>query len=150
MNKSLLMFFSFLLCSILSMTSFSLAEQPSQNNTKNFTGTYIMDLGNEAGGKLMVIHTPDNKLRFGLECNRGAPSYNSGEASGTISVKDATATFSTTEFGGECRITFEFQRDRVVISQTGSDADCGFGFGVHCDGKYLLKSRKRPELSDGE
>ncbi|HYA31617.1 MAG TPA: hypothetical protein VED67_02575, partial [Thermodesulfovibrionales bacterium] len=96
----------------------------------------------------MVIQMPDNKLQFNLECNRGAPSYNSGETSGTITVKNATALFQTTEFGGECTIKFEFQRNGVIISQTGSDADCGFGFGVHCDGKYRLKSRKQPKLSE--
>lgn len=108
-----------------------------------------MDLGKKAGGTLMVVQTPDNKLQFDLECNRGAPSYNSGETSGTIAVRDATALFRTTEFGGVCEIRFEFQKNGVVISQSGSDADCGFGFGVRCDGKYRLKSRKRPKLING-
>ena len=138
----------FLLISILSMAVFAAAEQPARSDTNNFTGTYVMDPDNESGGTLMVIQLPDNKLKFDLECNRGAPSYNSGETSGTIAVKNATALFQTTEFGGECKIRFEFQKNGVVISQTGSDTDCGFGFGVHCDGKYRLKSRKRPRLSD--
>lgn len=139
----------FLLISIFSMAALVTAEQPDGGNANNFTGTYILDLGNKAGGgKLMVIQIPDNKLQFDLECYRGAPSYNSGETSGAIAVKDATAIFQTREFGGECKIRFEFQKNGVVISQTGSDADCGFGFGVHCDGKYRLKSRKRPKLSD--
>lgn len=138
----------FLLISILSMAVLVTAEQPARSDADNFTGTYVMDPGDKAGGTLMVIQMPDNKLQFDLECNRGAPSYNSGEASGTIAVKNATAIFRTTEFGGECKIRFEFQKNGVVITQTGSDADCGFGFGVRCDGKYRLKSRKRPKLSD--
>jgi hypothetical protein len=107
-----------------------------------------MDIGNKAGGTLMVIQMSDNKLRFDLECNRGAPSYNSGKTSAIIPVKRSTAIFHTTEFGGECKIRFEFQKNAVVISQTGSDADCGFGFGVHCDGKYRLKIRKQPKLPE--
>lgn len=138
----------FLLIFILSMATRATAEQPVRRDTNNFTGTYVMDLGNKTGGTLMVIQMPDNKLEFNLECNRGAPSYNSGETSGTIPVKHATAIFQTTEFGGECKIRFEFSKNEVVISQTGSDADCGFGFGVHCDGKYGLKSRKRPKLPE--
>ncbi len=138
----------FLLIFFLSMVTQARAEQPAYSDTNNFTGSYVMDLGNKAGGTLMVIQMPDNKLLFNLECNRGAPSYNSGETSGTIPVKHATAIFETTEFGGECKIRFEFQKNEVVISQTGTDADCGFGFGVHCDGKYRLKSRKRPNLPE--
>ncbi len=140
----------FLLIYILSMTSLAIAEQPARNDADNFTGTYVMELDNKAGGMLMVIHLPDNKLRFDLECNRGAPSYNMGEASGTIAIKNATAIFRTTEFGGECKITFEFQKSGVAVSQTGSDTECGFGLGVRCDGKYRLKNRKRPKLSDDQ
>ena len=137
-----------LLISIISIATLVAAEQPAHCHANNFTGTYVMDLGNKAGGTLMVIQMPDDKLQFDLECNRGAPSYNSGKTSGTITVKDATAIFQTQEFGGECEIRFEFRKDGVVISQTGSDTDCGFGFGVHCDGKYRLKSRRRPKMSD--
>lgn len=134
--------------SIVSMAAPVTAEQPARSDANNFAGTYVMDLGNKASGTLAVIQMPDNKLQFDLECNTGAPSYNSGETSGTIAVKNATAIFQTTEFGGQCKIRVEFQKKGVVITQTGSDADCGFGFGVHCDGKYRLKSRKRPRLSD--
>ena len=130
------------------MATLFTAGQPARCDTDNFTGTYVMDLGNKAGGTLMVIQMPDDKLQFDLECNRGAPSYNSGETSGTIAVKNATAIFQTKEFGGKCKIRFEFKKTGVVISQTGSDTECGFGFGVHCDGKYRLKSRKRPKMSD--
>ncbi len=89
----------------------ALLGEATGSDVNNFTGTYVMDLGNEAGGKLMVVQVPDNKLQFGLQCNRGAPSYNSGETSGTIAVKNSTAIFQTTEFGGECKIKFEFQKN---------------------------------------
>jgi len=138
----------FFLISILSMAALVTTEEPALSDANNYTGTYVMDLGNTAGGTLLVIQMPNNKLQFDLECNRGAPSYNSGETSGTIAVKNATAIFQTEEFGAQCKIRFEFQSNGVVISQSGSDADCGFGFGVHCDGKYRLKSRKQQKLSD--
>jgi hypothetical protein len=137
----------FCLVFLLSMTSLASAEQPGRNATNDFTGTYVMDQGDKAGGTLMVLYLPENKLKFELECHRGAPSYNSGEASGIIAVRNAAGMFRTTEFGGECEITFAFQKSGVTISQNGSDSDCGFGFGVRCDGHYRLKSRKQPMLS---
>lgn len=33
-----------------------------------------------------------------------------------------------------------------IVSQSGSDSDCGFGHGVYCSGTYRLKSRKPPKL----
>jgi hypothetical protein len=137
----------FLLISLVSVTSPASAGQPGSDTANDFTGTYVMDQGNKAGGTLMVIHLPENKVKFELECHRGAPSYNEGEASGTIEVRKAAGIFRTTEFGGECEITFAFQKNGVTISQKGSDTDCGFGFGVRCDGRYRLKSRKQPKIS---
>ena len=93
----------FFLISILSMTTLVTTEQPARCDANNFTGTYVMDLGNKVGCTLMVIQMPDEKLQFDLECNRGAPSYNSGETSGTIAVKNAIAIFQTTEFGDGCK-----------------------------------------------
>ena len=138
------------LISLLCMTSPASAGQPARNTTNDFTGTYVMDQGSKAGGTLMVVHLPENKVKFELECHRGAPSYNEGEASGTIAVRNAAGVFRTIEFGGECEITFAFQKNEATISQKGADTDCGFGFGVRCDGHYRLKSRKQPKLSDDQ
>lgn len=128
--------------SIVSMAAPVTAEQPARSDANNFAGTYVMDLGNKASGTLAVIQMPDNKLQFDLECNTGAPSYNSGETSGTIAVKNATAIFQTTEFGGQCKIRVEFQKKGVVITQTGSDADCGFVLVSIVTGNTDLRAEK--------
>jgi hypothetical protein len=132
----------------LLMASVASADQPSYKKKNNHTGTYAMDLGNGAGGMLKIIQGPDNKIFFDLDCSRGAPSYNTGSAQGTIKIKDKTALYRSTEFDGICEFKFTFRNDEVYVSQTGSDTDCGFGYGVSCDGKYYLKSRKQPKLSD--
>ena len=145
---ALLIFISLHSLSLLLSASLAAAEQPARKEADDFTGTYVMDSGNKAGGTLKVLHLPENRLKFELECNRGAPSYNSGEASGILEVKNAAAVYRTTEFGGACELRFEFQKKGVTVSQKGSDADCGFGFGVRCDGSYRLKSRTPPKLSE--
>ena len=119
------------------MAAIAASEQAIHNT---YAGIYVMDLGNEAGGVLTVIQASDSKLKFDLDCTRGVPSYNSGAIQGTITVIDAKATFRTTKYGGKCEINFNFTEDGVYISQIGSDFDCGFGYGVYCNGKYYLES----------
>jgi hypothetical protein len=93
-----------------------------------------------------VLQQSNGKIKFALECNRGAPSYNSGTASGVIEIKQGVAVYGTNEYGGKCEIKFEFKGNKVAVSQTGGDFECGFGHGVTCDGAYLLKSRRPPKF----
>ena len=99
---------------------------------------------NRAGGTLLVRQVSPTSIEFSLACNRGAPSYNSGAARGTVDVLNGIAAYHVVEFNGPCEIRFDFKSTSVVISQKGDDFACGFGHGVDCSGTYRLKSRKKP------
>jgi hypothetical protein len=114
----------------------------------NLTGTYVLKARKGAGGTLLVRQVSPTSIEFELECNRGAPSYNSGMASATIDVLDGIATYRVSEFNGPCEINFNFKGTAVVISQTGADIACGFGHGVYCGGTYRVRSRKPPRFND--
>lgn len=77
------------------------------------------------------LHTErsGNRIRFDLELNRGAPSYNSGIASGEFTLNDYLGIYQTPDYP-KCVLVFVFLEDAVQIGQVGSGADCGFGYGV--------------------
>jgi hypothetical protein len=138
---------SFLVALILFLSSSSeAAKLQAKPAAKNVTGTYEVTYKRGAGGLLKVLQK-GNEIEFELEFNRGAPSYNSGVAGGTVAIKNGVAIFKTIEYGdGGCELVFKFQSNKVVVKQNGSDVACGFGHGVMCNGTYLLKSRKRPKF----
>jgi hypothetical protein len=139
MNKSIL------ICCLLITSLASAAEKP-QLHKNEFAGIYALNRGNESGCMLAIDQAPDNKSSFGLECNRGAPSYNSGVLEGGITIKNGKAVYRTTEFAGVCEIKFTFTKNSVSLAQKGSDSDCGFGHGVYCDGTYILQKQLRKKL----
>jgi len=112
------------------------------------TGTYIMPGRKGAGGTLLVRQVSPTSIEFSLECNRGAPSYNSGLARATVDVMDGIAAYHVTEFNGPCEIRFDFKTSSVVVSQKGEDFACGFGHGVDCSGTYRLKSHRTPKIKN--
>lgn len=128
----------------------SKATFQARKQVTSVTGTYSVKWKRGALCVLGVQQLPDDKIKFELDCNRGAPSYNSGTASGTIAIKDHVAVYSTTEFNGKCEIKFQFQKSKVIVSQTGGDFECGFGHGVTCDGSYTLTSRKPPKFGENK
>lgn len=125
------------------------ATQSKSAPAKNVTGTYEVTYKRGAGGVLKVLQKSAGEIEFEIEFNRGAPSYNSGVAGGTIPFKNGMAVFKTTEYSEEgCEITFTFQANKVVVRQSGADFACGFGHGVICDGTYILKNRRKPKFGD--
>ena len=127
---------------------FARARQRSAAKRPGVTGTYVLKLRKGAGGTLPVKQLSPDKIEFDLDCNRGAPSYNMGAARGTVEFKDNVAVYQTSEFGGSCELKFEFKRSSVVVTQKGSDFECGYGHGVSSDGTYRLKSRKSPKFEE--
>ncbi len=68
---------------------------------------------------------------------------NTGETETTIPIKNGTAIYTTTEFGGKCKITFKFMGRKVLVDQDESDvACCGYGMNVNASGTYIKKSKK--------
>ena len=122
--------------------------QASSARPTPIIGRYEIKWSKGAGCILKVQQLSDSLLRFQLDCSAGAPAYNTGQASGTLSLKNGTAVYSTTEWGERCEIRFHFSRGAVVVTQTGSDGACGFGHSVYSDGRYRLVTRKTPVFDE--
>jgi len=125
-------------------------RQQSNSNKKPqvLTGTYNLRGRKGAGGTVLVRQLSPSSIEFSLECSRGAPSYNSGFARGTVDVMDGIAGYHLTEFNGPCELRFDFKTSSVVVSQEGDDFACGFGHGVDCSGTYRLKNHRTPKIKN--
>jgi hypothetical protein len=66
-----------------------------------------------------------------------------GEVLGVFPLKNRTAVYKA-QSGGV--LIFHFLKDRVQITQKGSDLDCDFGANVNAGGVYRLRSRHVPRF----
>jgi hypothetical protein len=82
-----------------------------------------------------------NRVRFELELNRGAPSHNSGQASGEFTIRHHLGIYQSDEYP-DCVLAFAFVGDTVEIRQSGASADCGFGFSVMADHLLTLEPQQ--------
>lgn len=119
-------------------------RRPAAPAARSSTGTYAVNWRRDAGCSLKAQDLSGSRIPFQLECRRGAPTHNRGEAEGSIPITDGKAVYAVTEWGGRCEIRFDFQPTAVVVTQVGSDADCGFGAGVYSSGTYRLLTRRPP------
>jgi hypothetical protein len=60
-------------------------------------------------------------------------------------LKYNVATFAPADTQG-CSITLTFTGQKLIVKQTGSDADCGFGHNVTADGTYTKRSSRSPKF----
>jgi hypothetical protein len=72
-----------------------------------------------------------------------------GGAFGIVPLTGRVAVWETREWGEPCGLRFRFGPDELTIEQDGTDVDCGFGGGVHADGRYRRISRKPPAFEPG-
>jgi hypothetical protein len=120
------------------------SERPDYDQV---SGKYLLDRGENGGCVLNVVLEPTNEIGFDLFCIRGALSYNSGYGIGKILIRNNVAVYSPRFFSGDvCNIVFQFEEDKVTVTQFGSDFDCGFGHAVYADGVYELVDIKPPQL----
>jgi hypothetical protein len=108
------------------------------------TGSYRLRRGRDAGCWLQAAAVGADSVRLQLACSRGAPSYNSGLLAQRLALRSGVAVYATTEFGDRCVIRVRFRDSRALVEQTGTDAACGFGFGVYAGGTYTRTSRRTP------
>jgi hypothetical protein len=101
-------------------------------------------------GDIQVKALSRNKIVVVLGVNIGAPSYNSGALSDTLTYKDNSCIYKGDEWDTSCRITFRFSRQGIIVIQKQNDLNdgCGFGHGVFADGFYKKESSKVPVLRD--
>jgi hypothetical protein len=126
------------------------SERPSYDK---ISGMYKLQRGSgECNLKVVFEPTvPSYEISFELFCNRGAPSYNGGYAMGKILMVDNIAVYSPRIFPDSvCDIVFQFNGNKVKVTQLGMDFDCGFGHAVYVDGIYTLVDIKAPTLNSLE
>ncbi len=102
-----------------------------------------------AQGNLGLLKIDENVYRFWLDINKGWPSYNMGEATGTITIKGDSAVYDNSyeNAKSKCLLHFYFKKDKVVLTADAVSFDCGFGNGVYADGSYMRK-KKQPVLNN--
>ncbi len=125
------------------------------SNTENPTGTYEFQSKGSAinenidgcTGEVRVHMISKNKIIVWLAINKGAPSYNSGEAFDTVAYRFNRAMYTTGD-DPSCRISFRFFPDKVEVKETTADynSGCGFGHAVVADGVYEKISGLVPNM----
>ncbi len=113
------------------------------------TGTFRDDFGSEfkisalGKGKLRVAFSGNYEFKTAS----GGRMANVGEASGEAAIAGDTATFAPADTE-QCTITLKFlTRGRLKVTQTGTDAECGFGHNVSASGDYKKISGRRPKFN---
>lgn len=142
--------FMFLICFIFGQQIGFAKEVLNPTGTYKMKGKRVKVGGSIFGpvsGKIQVKQIAENKIVMTFYVDKGAPSYNSGSFDDTLSYRDGLATYYFKEMGGDCKISFRFSKNSVMVHQTeGSYEECGFGYGVVVDGTFKKSSSKLPQL----
>lgn len=131
-------------------TDAPVAEAPPSDGKSSLTigGTYRYgtDPDKGAAGSVMIYPLNDNTVMFFLDVSRGAPSYNSGQLLGQMTIKDNVGTYDAKQHYEylDCTLTFEFSGDQLTVTTGDGKNDCGFGHGVYADNTYKLADKSIP------
>jgi hypothetical protein len=108
----------------------------------NYGGSYGFGSDPEKGpvGFLDIYPISETEFLFNLSANRGAPSYNSGQVSGKMSVKSDIGTYTD----DDCGLKFKFSNNSVQVLVDPKKSDCQTGHGVRLDGIYKLETNVVP------
>ncbi|MEM1093239.1 MAG: hypothetical protein AAGJ10_01430 [Bacteroidota bacterium] len=119
------------------------------SETPQLTGTYAFEAGARSG-ELKVVQD-DTSIQFDLLVVGPPPAYNQGYMGGeaTLGSDTMTATYSISEFGGVCELSFSFDAETATIETLQGDSPtCGFGRGVMADGTYTRTSTDTPTIEE--
>ncbi|MDR2555899.1 MAG: hypothetical protein LBC64_10800, partial [Fibromonadaceae bacterium] len=117
-------------------------DKESKTPAKIVGGTYSFRSDENApSGTLMVYPLDERSALFSLSLFRGAPSYNSGELSDKMAIKDNAVIYEYES----CKLKFEFSQDNVKITTDEKRNECGFGAEVVADNTYKLINKAIPE-----
>lgn len=123
-----------------------LGQHAAAPTTPSVVGTYRHFDAAHAGCTIEVGERKASSVRIQFDCNRGAPSYHHGANDVRVELRDGVATYESHSTSGTCTLRFAFARDRVRVTQNGSDLACGFGAFVTIDGTYPQVSRRPPKF----
>lgn len=128
------------------------------SNSLDPTGTYKLDSnttirnGDTYGyfGEIQVKQIEDEEIVMTFNVCKGAPSYNMGAFTDTLSFKNNQAKYTCSDYDSSCVINFKFKKDGVEVLEKTNDLSfgCGFGYNVRATGRYKIISHKTPVLKD--
>jgi len=128
------------------LTSSDKASKTQNTPAKIVGGTYSFGSDDNAPfGSLMVYPLDEHSALFFLSLCRGAPSYNTGELNGKMTIKGNAVIYDYSDEYSNCKLKFEFSPDSVKITTDEKRNECGFGFGVDADNTYKLTNKAIPE-----
>ncbi|MCA1850594.1 MAG: hypothetical protein LC672_06005, partial [Acidobacteria bacterium] len=112
---------------------------------KGLTGTY-----RNRPAELKIQALGVNRLRVQFSGTyeykvRGEWTANLGTADAVTTLKGDTAVFVPQDTEG-CSITLKFAGRKLIVTQSGTDADCGFGHNVSAQGTYTKRSSRPPKF----
>ena len=149
------MFFAVLFAIIFVCSNGVQAQNRAAVSGKEATGTYRSYLGGKSKGsyneiKVHALGKGKLKVSFDLtypyKTASGEMTANVGTNSGTATIEGDTAVFKDAEFG-QCTITLKFTKPgTLVVTQQGTDGECGFGHNVSADGTYKKVSGAKPKF----
>lgn len=101
-------------------------------------------------GDIAVKAISKNKVVLRLFVCKGAPSYNSGELTDTLEIKNNKAIYRNAEFDSSCKIVFSFFRQGIKVEEftDNYNSGCGFGHAVVANGFFKKKSNKIPTAKE--
>jgi hypothetical protein len=145
MKRKLLALALFALCALACFAK-PLGAQSSQTvlHYKDVVGTYEEKI---TGSGITINRAPRGLLRISIgavyphQTANGEMTANTGEAEGTAKLVGNTAFFKP-EGTEQCTLTLVFKPSRLIVTQKGTDSECGFGQNVNAGGTYKLKSRR--------
>lgn len=123
------------------------AQTPLPANTKprSVTGQYRLRQ-DEFRNRLDVQQTSGGKIKFQLVALwvsfNNPENIHNGELHGVVTLQKGLAIFES----GTCQITMKFASNRVGISESDDNGDCGFGANVTAAGSYRKINNKRPKF----
>ena len=155
MMKYKLMFLAVLFAIIFAGSNGAQAQNRAAVSGREVTGIYRSYFDGKFKGsyneiKIQALGKGKLKVSFDLtypyKTASGEMTANVGTNGGTATIEGDTAVFKDLEFG-QCTITLKFTKPgTLVITQQGTDGECGFGHNVSADGTYKKVSRAKPKF----
>jgi hypothetical protein len=112
--------------------------------TSKYAGVYQYGISPEKGptGMITIYPESDDTILFFLDISRGAPSYNMGNMYDRVKIKSGKGVYFNKfeDYDNNCKFSFIFSNNTLVIKTIDNSMDCGFGGNVFADGKYKKTS----------
>ena len=119
----------------------------TQSTRRVVTAAQINGVYKSSGNDFRILALGHNKLQvqFNGEWMTRAGYPNIGEAIGEATIDGNVATFVPGDTKN-CKITMTFlPPNKMVVTQEGSDAECGFGHNVMATGNYRRVKAGKPK-----